>query len=226
MSKNNFAEILTEAARALKAGKAVVYPTDTCYGLGAIALSQKAVAKIYKIKERGFDKPVHVLVPSVSAAKKLVQWNGAAQKLAKKYWPGPLSMAMPLKMSANEKNGGKTNLSAKISIAALEKICAGTGYLGLRVPKNKFALALAKKVGEPITATSANPSARLSGGFDAYCPEDAMRQFKNKKHKPDLIIDAGQLPEVKPSTFVRVSKNGKKYKLEILRRGPVKISSS
>lgn len=214
LDKNNFSVVLAEAAKALNAGKTVVYPTDTSYGLGAVATNPKAIAKIYKIKERGFNKPVHVLVPSVYAAKKLVKWNSLAQKMAKKFWPGPLSMALPLKMSA------------------LKKICAGTDYLGLRMPKNKFALMLVKKVGQPLTATSANPSAHLSGGFDSYSAKDVISQFQNKKYRPDLIIDAGQLPKVKPSTFVRLVEDKNmmtgfaktariKYKVEILRPGPI-----
>lgn len=200
LSPKNFNETLGIAADALKRGKVVVYPTDTSYGLGALVSKPDAIAKVYRIKERGFNKPVHIFVPSTAAAKKYVRWNSIAQKLAKKFLPGPLSIALPLKYK------NKT----------MQKLSAGTGFLGIRIADNDFALRLTKYAG-PITATSANPSARLSGGFDSYSAADVIEQFAKKKHKPDLVIDAGRLPKRKPSTFVKVTAD----RVEFLREGPV-----
>lgn len=162
---------------------------------------------MYKIKERGFKKPVHIFVPSIAVAKKYVQWNSVAEKLAKKFIPGPLSMALPLK-SKNK---------------VLKKLTARTGYLGIRTAKNNFALDLAKKAG-PITATSAN-FASEKGGFDPYSLKDVLSQFKDRKFKPDIIIDAGKLKRVKPSSFVKISKKGtgkqEEIDIEVLRQGPI-----
>ncbi len=207
LTKTNYSKVLRFAVSSLKKGKTVVYPTDTSYGLAALISNKIAVGKLYKIKERGFNKPVHVFFPSVSLAKKYVYWNIVAEKLAKKFLPGPLSMALPLK-SKNK---------------ILKKLTANTGYLGLRIAKNNFALDLAKKAG-PITATSANPASE-KGGFDSYSSKDLLKQFNKRKLKPDIIIDAGKLKKIKPSTFVKLSTKGQgnqqEVDLEILRAGPI-----
>ncbi|MBU6447421.1 threonylcarbamoyl-AMP synthase [Patescibacteria group bacterium] len=199
LTEKNFSSAVKQAAAVIKAGKAVVYPTDTSYGLAVSAGNPAAVRKMYLIKGRSFKKPVHIFVPSIAEAKKYVKWNVVAGKLAKTFLPGPLSMALPLK---------KRN-------AALNKLSAGSGYLGIRIADNKFALALAKQAGS-ITATSANIAGE-KGGFDSYSAQDVIRQFAGRKHKPDLIIDAGNLKKTKPSTFVKISPE----KIEILRPGPI-----
>ncbi len=200
LTAKNFSSVIKQAAAAIKAGKSVVYPTDTSYGLAVLAGKQAAVRRLYAIKGRSFKKPVHIFVPSTEAARKFVKWNGVAEKLAKTFLPGPLSMALPLK--------NQVNLSVK-------KLSAGSGYLGIRIADNKFALKLAKNAG-PITATSANIASE-KGGFDSYRAEDVIKQFAGRKYKPDLIIDAGRLKKTKPSTFVKISPG----KIEILRRGPI-----
>lgn len=189
------------AVELLKQGKIVAYPTDTSYGLAVDVTNTFALKKFYKIKERGFDKPVHIVVPNISYAKQLVNWNQIAQKLAKAFWPGALTLVLELKDT-------KTNLTI---------LTAKTGFLGLRMPDNQMALQLVKKLGAPITATSANPSAHLSGGYDSYSPRDIIDQFKDKKFQPDAILDAGKLKKRKPSTLVKISDGG----IEILRKGPI-----
>ncbi|TSC66575.1 MAG: tRNA threonylcarbamoyladenosine biosynthesis protein [Candidatus Doudnabacteria bacterium Gr01-1014_77] len=207
LSKTNYSKVLRFAVNSLKKGKTVVYPTDTSYGLAALVSNKKAIDRMYKIKERGFNKPVHIFVSSVVIAKKYVQWNIVAEKLAKKFLPGPLSIALPLK-SKNK---------------TLKKLTGSTGYLGIRIAKNNFALDLAKQAG-PITATSAN-FASEKGGFDPYSSKDVLLQFKDRKLKPDIIIDAGKLKKIKPSTFIKVSKKGagkqEEIDIEILRQGPI-----
>lgn len=200
LENKNFKLTLKKAAASIKAGKAVVYPTDTSYGLAVSAGKQAAVRRLYKIKGRSFKKPVHIFVHSAEAARKFVKWNDVAEKLARKFLPGPLSMALPLKSPANP---------------GVKKLSAGSGYLGIRIVDNKFALYLAKAAG-PITATSANIAGE-KGGFDSYSAQDVIRQFAGRKYKPDLIIDAGQLKKTKPSTFVKISPE----KIEILRPGPI-----
>ena len=206
LKPKNFSEVVREAARALRAGKIVVYPTDTSYALGAVATNKRAIAKIYKIKEREFKKPVHVMVSSLNAAKKLVRWTPLAEKKFRKHLPGALTPVLELKSKNKD----------------LFRLTAETGYLGIRIPKHRFGLALAKAVGAPITATSANPSARLSGGFDPYSVKDIESQFRNKKFKPDLIVDAGILKKNKPSTVAKLE-NGV---LTVLRQGPVVLNKS
>jgi|SRR6266404_6189752 len=196
-NKQHHKQIIRSAVLALKQGKIVAYPTDTSYGLAADATNTKAVNKLYKIKGRAFNKPVHVVVPSVAYAKKIVRWNKISSALAKKFWPGAVTLVLGL----------------KIKDLKFKKLSAATGFIGLRMSNNKIALDLAKYLGVPITATSAN----ISGFSDSYSAEQIIKQFKNKKHKPDIIISAGKLPKRKPSTIVKVDGE----RIEILRKGPI-----
>lgn len=200
LEKNNQKELLKEALLVLQKGGTVVYPTDTSYGLGCDASNPKAIKKVYALKDRALKKkPVHVLAPSIKWAKGVVTWNKTAEKLAKKFLPGPLSIALPLKISSQPL-----------------KLISPDGYLGLRLPANDFAIQLVKLLKSPITATSANPAAS-SGGFDPYSAEDVIKQFEKRKQQPDLIIDAGKLKRNKPSTFVLIEDES----IKILRNGPI-----
>ncbi|MDR3642518.1 MAG: L-threonylcarbamoyladenylate synthase [Candidatus Doudnabacteria bacterium] len=193
-------QIIEAAVKALKAGKAVAYPTDTSYGLAVDATNIKAINNLYQIKERGFNKPVHIIVPSLAYAKKITIWNKAAAELAKKFLPGPLTLVLELKVKSGK----------------LETLSANTGTIGIRIPDNNVARDLSKKSGRPITATSANPPNHV-GGDDSYSAEDIVKQFKNKEFRPDIIINAGRLPKRKPSTMVRVFDDV----VKILREGPI-----
>jgi L-threonylcarbamoyladenylate synthase len=180
-------EIIHACALALKDGKAVVYPTDTTYGLAVNMANKRAVKRLYQIKGRDFNKLTHVTPPSLAFAQKMGVWSQAARKLAQKFWPGPLTIIIP------QKNKKST--------------------IGLRYPQNKIALDLANKLGQPISATSAN----ISGQPDSRSLNDILRHFEKARHKPDIIINAGRLLQRKPSTLVKIS--GKE--VEILRRGPI-----
>ncbi len=192
-------KIIHSAVFALKQGKIVAYPTDTSYGLAADAENMDAVMKLYRIKGRQFIKAVHIVVPSIGYGKKIVQWNKTASALVSKFFPGAITLVLPLK----SKNQGYKLLSA------------GNSTIGLRMPANEIALDLAKFLKRPITATSAN----VSGKPDCYSVSDITHQFKNKRFKPDIVINAGRLIKRKPSTVVKIDGD----RLVILRQGPVKI---
>lgn len=198
-------KIIVQCVKALKEGKTVVYPTDTSYGIACDITNARARAKFYKIKERTLKQPVHIIVPSPAWSKKIARWSPAASELAQSFWPGPLTLVLPLKQP-------NSRLPEYLKI-----ISAGTGTVGLRIPNNLIALDLAHMFGKPIPATSANPSAHLSGGYDSYSSVDVIKQFNRQKHKPDIIIDAGKLPKRKPSTMVKVADS----EWEILRPGPI-----
>ncbi len=193
--------IIKACVNALKQGKVVAYPTDTSYGIACDASSNRGVRRLYSAKERKFSQPVHVVVPSKVYAKKLVVWDTRAEKLARYFWPGPLTLVLPLR--SNQKK--------------FQRFTGGTGYLGLRMPNSKISLDLARVLKKPITATSANPSAHLSGGYDSYSGDDVFQQFSKQKHKPDIIIDVGRLLKRKPSTLVKLTPDG----FQILRKGPI-----
>ncbi len=194
-------QIINLCVKALKQGKTVVYPTDTSYGLACDATNPKALTKVYKIKERGGSQPMHVIPPSLAYARKVSKWNISAEKLVKKFWPGPLTLVLPL---ASKQLG-------------LLKVSAGSGTIGLRIPKHKIAQDLARFLKVPITTASANPSAHLSGGFDSYSGADVVKQFSKQHYKPDILIDAGTLLARKPSTIFKLVGDG----MEVLRKGTI-----
>lgn len=204
-NKKDHKKIIAACARALKEGKTVVYPTDTSYGIACDLTNPKARTKFYKIKERNPKQPVHLITPSKEWSKKVAVWSKSASILAQSFWPGPISLVLPLKLP-------QSRLPEYLKI-----VSAGTKSIGIRLPKNLIAMDLAHVFGKPIPATSANPSAHLSGGFDSYSSKDVITQFNKQKHKPDIIIDAGRLSKRKPSTMVKVI--GEEW--EILRAGPI-----
>lgn len=194
-------QIIDFCAKALEAGFTIVYPTDTAYGIACDPASQAGLKKFYNAKERSLKQPVHVVVANKAAAKNLVVWNKTAESLARKFWPGPLSLILPIKPDAELVN----------------IFSAGTQTLGIRFPDTLIARDLAKALGRPIPATSANPSAHLSGGYDSFSAEDVIKQFRKQKYQPNFVIDAGHLPKSKPSTLLKINANS----IEILRDGPI-----
>ena len=162
------------AAEILIKGGVVAFPTETVFGLGALLNQTKAIKKIFAIKKRPKNKPLQILVPNLVAAKKLGRFNKQALALAKKYWPGPLTLVV-----------NKTNKVSKI-------VTAGSSKVGLRVPKHKTILALLKVCG-PLAATSAN----LSGQAPALSHQeinlkgiDYILPGKARLRKASQVIDA------------------------------------
>jgi len=137
---------LARAAALLRHGELVAFPTETVYGLGADACSGTAVARIFAAKDRPAFNPLIVHVPDRTAAERHVIWNDWAARLAQAFWPGPLTLVLPLK----EGNG----------IASL--VTAGLSTLAIRVPAHPCAQRLLATFGGPLAAPSANPSGRIS----------------------------------------------------------------
>lgn len=160
-------KIIKEAAQIIRDGGLVIFPTETVYGLACDAFNETAIKKVFEAKGRNDSKPLPVMIPSIdnikSAAAKL---NENSLKLGNRYWPGPLTMVV-------EKN-------PNIPLIAT----AGLNCVGVRVPKNKIALALLSELGSPIIATSAN----LSDSQPPSNAEDAIKQLGNKV---DLVLDGG-----------------------------------
>jgi len=206
-----------QAVFLLRQGKSVVFPTDTAYGLAVDATNIEAVRKLYLIKGRSFNKPVHVIVNSLKQAKKLALFNSLAEKLFRKFLPGPLTLVLPLRppfhlpLMRGRKRGGHRRKSEALS--AIKLLSAGTGTLGVRMPKNRIALSLVRGLGRPITATSAN----ISGQPACYLVAEVTAQFEKSRIKPDLILDSNKLPRVKPSTVVDLTGQS----VKILRQGPI-----
>ena len=195
--KKHHKKIIHACVFALKQGKVVAYPTDTSYALAVDASNISAIKNLYKVKGRDFKKAVSIVSPSPAYSKKIVKWDKVSSRLAKKFWPGAITLLQELRIKNKE----------------LRILTAGTNFLAIRVPKNIIALDLAHQLGHPITATSAN----VSGNNDCYSADEILAQYKNKKVKPDIILNAGKLPKHKPSTLVKINNN----QIEILRAGPI-----
>lgn len=161
-------------------GAAVVYPTDTVYGLGCVASNSRAVKKIFKIKKRSVDKPLLVLVEDWIMVKKYCLLNAEQEEYLKKVWPGPTTAVLT----------SRGNLPAGV--------IGKDGSLAARLPKNNFLITILKRLGEPIVSTSLNISGQKNltnlSGINNYFGVD----------KPDLVVDAGILPENKPSRVIDI----------------------
>ncbi|ETX15966.1 translation factor Sua5 [Roseivivax halodurans JCM 10272] len=134
------------AAELWRAGACVAFPTETVYGLGADATSDDAVTGIYTAKDRPRFNPLIVHLPDLDAVKALVEWSDEADRIASVFWPGPLTLVLPLKEGA-----GVSKL-----------VTAGLDTLAVRMPAHPVARALLTEVGRPIAAPSANRSGRIS----------------------------------------------------------------
>jgi L-threonylcarbamoyladenylate synthase len=142
------------AAELIRAGRLVAFPTETVYGLGANALDPEAVARIFAAKGRPRTSPLIVHVDSIEMARTLASdWSAAADLLARRYWPGPLSLVVP-----------KRPLVPDI-------VTAGLPTVGLRMPAHPLALELIRAAGVPIAAPSANRFTELSPTAAAHVPE-------------------------------------------------------
>lgn len=191
-------EQLQQAVKVLKQGGIVAIPTFTSYGLAVDARNEKAVKKLYALKGRSFNKPIHVIIPNISSAEKIVKFNHLAHLLAKKYWPGSLTIVLPLKA----KGKSWKMLSAK------------TGTMGVREADYILLKELLEVFPYPITATSAN----LAGQPNTYSVGEIKKQFAKSKIKPDFYLDAGTLTRRHPSTMVQIDR----HHVTLLREGPIK----
>lgn len=191
-------EIIANTANALMAGKIVIYPTETCYGIGVDATNQKAVDKLLTYKERREGKPLSIAVTDEQMASKYVEINEIAHNLYKNYLPGPITV-----VSKSKNNVAKG-------------IASESGTIGIRIPDYQLILDIIKAFGKPITSTSAN----MSYGARPYSIKQLISDLPQKqKSLIDLIIDAGTLPTKKPSTVVDTTLNN----LNIMREGKLLI---
>mgnify|MGYP003362186908 CR=1 FL=1 len=170
---------LDRAARLLAAGQLVAFPTETVYGLGADARNGRAVAAIYAAKGRPSFNPLIVHVADAEAARTHVTWNDAAQKLADTFWPGPLTLVLPLRPGH----------------AISELVTAGLDTLAVRVPAHPTARALLRAFGGPVAAPSANPSGRIS-------PTTAAHVLAGLSGRIAAVVDDGPCAVGLESTIV------------------------
>jgi L-threonylcarbamoyladenylate synthase len=159
---------LARAAAIWRAGGLVALPTETVYGLGADARDDRAVARIFEAKGRPRFNPLIVHVESAARARDHVEWPEAAERVARAFWPGPLTLVLPLRAGAG--------LSPLVT--------AGLPTLAVRVPAHPVARALLAEFGGPLAAPSANPSGRIS-------PTRAAHVMEGLGGRIEAVVDGG-----------------------------------
>jgi len=190
---------LEEIVSGLKNGHTLVYPTETCYGLGCDATNAIAVARLFAIKERQLDKSMLLLMADTSMGREYVRWNPVLDTLAQRYWPGPLTVVAAL----------RTDVELPAGVIGKERTVA------FRVTSHPLATALARQLGRPLVSTSANIAAQES----PYDSASVLQMFAAVSERPDIVIDAGVLVHRSPSTIVRVRGD----QLDVLRQGEVVV---
>ncbi len=185
-------EVINRAVEILTQGGILIAPTETAYGLIADVTNKKAIEKIYKLKGRSFKKFLPLIIGSNCQLRDNFKVKSKEDKLIKKY--KGVSFVLPVK-------------NKKIYLLPEQETCA------VRVSTNQIIQSIAKKLGRPITATSANKS----GENNCYSIKDVLKQIKEEK--VDLILDAGKLTKKKPSTIVKVGDDI----VHIVRQGEIKI---
>ncbi len=189
-------QVLAAASEVIAGGGVIIYPTETLYGIGADATNAAAVQRVYAVKKRKEEKPVLVLVHSKEMLRRIVAAiPESAKRLMEAFWPGPLTMVfLASEMIPNE-------------------ITQSTGTVGVRIPSSTFCLKLVERCDCPLTSTSANIS-----GEPVH---RTIEQIQAALHEGvNLYIDAGTLPESKPSTVVSVVHDPPK----LLREGVIDVA--
>lgn len=177
--------VLRKAVLSLNSGGVLIYPTDTLYGLGANALNEKSISRIFKIKSQDRNKPISVIARDVAMARKIACIDSRVEEILKKIWPGPITII----------------LRKKDIIPSI--LTAGGETLGIRIPSHGFIGDLMSLIDFPITATSAN----ISGEKDLLNPKDIVKTFSLAKNAPDIFIDAGMIKNPEPSTIIDLTTN-------------------
>jgi L-threonylcarbamoyladenylate synthase len=163
---------IDRAVQVLRQDGLVVYPTETIYGLGADALSEEAILKVYEAKQRLLSKPMSIAVSSEEMICWVARVDDIASEFIGRFLPGPVTIILPAKK------------------VIPEMLTVGLGHIGIRFPDHPLALQLIDRFDAPITATSAN----ISGDKDPVTPEECRAPH-------DFLIDGGRLPGT-PSTVV------------------------
>jgi L-threonylcarbamoyladenylate synthase len=189
------ASLVKYAAEQIRAGQVLGMPTDTFYGLAADPFNLRAVDRVYEIKSRLRHKPLSLLIESVDQAEELTRpLPEEFYKLARRFWPGPLTIIV--------------KAASRLPL----KVTANTGNVALRVPAAKIPLEVIRTAGIPITATSAN----LSGAAECTTAVQVRDQLRDRI---SIILDGGTSPREIPSTIVDLTDDDARW--SILREGAI-----
>lgn len=176
--------VVAQAAGAVRRGQVVAYPTDTLYGLAVDPRDVAAVARLFALKARGRNRALPLIAADVDQVMALVRpLTRGERRLAEACWPGPLAIV------------------AEARTALAPGVAGADGSVAVRVPAHAVARALAREVGHPVTATSAN----VSGGRAPAAADDVVAALG---HGIAVLLDVGSAPGGPPSTIVRVDSGG------------------
>lgn len=190
---------ILQAVEILSKGGIILLPTETVYGIAADARNKSAVEKIYEIKERDYSKPLQVMVANIDKAMEIAIFNNKALELAKKFWPGALTIILKIKPGSLPNNFNKVS-----------------DTVGIRIPDHEVALKILDQFGAPVAVTSAN----ISGDPSNINFAEAKKIFGNKL---DFFIDGGDSRIGVSSTVIDLT--DEKHP-KILRHGSVDITLS
>ncbi|HOX60871.1 MAG TPA: L-threonylcarbamoyladenylate synthase [Candidatus Magasanikbacteria bacterium] len=196
VAAKNFEEIKNELRNS---DSVFIYPTETCYGIGADATDAEVVRRIYEIKKRPNDKSAIILVSDMQMAEKYAEFGDKARELANKFWPGALTLVLPARAGSD----------------LAPELISDSGEVAMRISGYILAKKIVEFVGRPIVSTSAN----ISGGKNIYKSSEINAVFSSANPAPDFFIDDGDLVENSPTTLLRV-RGGE---VEVLRQGGVVI---
>ena len=186
-------EKLKEPAKIIRDGGIVIFPTETVYGIGTNGLDEKAIKKIYEVKQRSFNKPISLLVNNIEMVNKIAKNISKLEyEIMETFFPGPLTIIL-------EKRSIIPNI-----------LTANTNTVGIRMPSSEIAKKLIEYAGVPIATPSANISGRPSG-------TNIRNIEKDFEGKVDYFIDNGESKIGIPSTIVKVINE----KIHILREGSI-----
>ena len=195
LSNHDMDTLLDHLAR----GRFAVLPTETGPMLACDALNEKSISRLFSIKGRSAENPIHVALSRFSAAEDYVVVNGASERIAGALMPGPITIVLPK----------KPNIS--------DKLVAGTGHLGIRIVDNPVTQLICEALRAPITATSLNPSGEQPA-------DSVVATIKSLNwHEPSIVYVVGGHDTIlydKASTVIRfLEGQGEHY--EVLREGPI-----
>jgi len=190
-------ETLSETVAALSRGEVIAFPTETLYGLGADALNAAAVERVFQLKGRDPANPIPVLIADRAMLSRLVlDVPPLAETLIARFWPGPLTIVLP----------ARSDIPRPLVNAA--------GAVGVRISSQPIAVELVRALGNPLTATSANPS----GKPPARTVEQAMGYFSGEI---EIFVDGGTLTSKTGSTVLEISGAG----IKLVREGDIAKSA-
>jgi L-threonylcarbamoyladenylate synthase len=204
---------IVQAVKTLRKGGVVLIPTETVYGLAVDASNSSAVKRLYEIKKRDHSKPLQIMVPSLSDARKMAIFSGKALELAKKFWPGALTMVLKLRPEALKTESNPAPQQDKFDPRISPEINKLNDTVGIRIPDHPIALEILRQVDFPLAVTSAN----ISGDESTVSYAEAEKILGNKL---DFLIDGGESRIGISSTVIDASVDNE---INIIREGSIKL---